>query len=95
MTPDILALMIPIIALGGGVLVVLVLIFAAHQRKMAEIVNQNPHKGLPAGIQDEVRELKVEVRQLRARLEGVAPESVERRIAEKELQEGGPPPFNG
>ena len=56
----ILALMIPIIAIGGGLAIPIVAMMSKHQQRMAELMRQNAHAVDPRvdALQQQIAELK-------------------------------------
>jgi formiminotetrahydrofolate cyclodeaminase len=90
-----LELLIPILIFGGGIVIALVAIFSAHQRKMAEIIHGGARDELYEDLRQEVDELKAELRAVRSQLPQKSDKVVEQRLAEEELHEGTPPPSFG
>ncbi|MFW5698003.1 MAG: hypothetical protein ACOCX1_05555 [Fimbriimonadaceae bacterium] len=91
-----LELLIPIILFGGGVVIALVAIFSAHQRKMAEIIQGGQRNEHYEELRHQLEQLKAELRSVRAELPQAGEKEVEQRLAEGELHQGTrPPSFNG
>ena len=89
--PEILALLIPLAAVVGGISLAILGMFSSHQRKMAEIMQRNAGPEVDE-LTHEVRKLRVEVAQLKTRIGDR--EQFERRLAQEELdREIIPPPY--
>jgi TolA-binding protein len=62
--PGVIALSIPIVAIGGGFLTAIVATLAKHQQKMAEL-RLRSRAGVPEELQAQIREIKQQMNEIR------------------------------